>query len=84
MKVFQYMASGKPIVASDHPMLREVLDEERAVLVPPGDVEAWVVAVSDLSADPDKCAGLGAAARREFEMKYTWRHRAERLLALVT
>ena len=42
LKLFEYMAAGRPIVASDLPALREVLSpDENAVLVTPGSAPAW-------------------------------------------
>jgi glycosyltransferase involved in cell wall biosynthesis len=40
LKLFEYMASGTPIVASDLPSIRDVLNEQNAVLVAPGNVDA--------------------------------------------
>jgi len=47
MKLFEYMASGRPILASDVASLREVLDERNAFLVPPNDAKA--LAKADIS-----------------------------------
>ena len=42
LKLFEYMAAGRAIVASDLPAIREILrDNENAVLVPPGDPRHW-------------------------------------------
>ena len=42
MKIFEYMAAGKAIVCSDHPVLREVLTHRvNCWLAPPADVDAW-------------------------------------------
>jgi glycosyltransferase involved in cell wall biosynthesis len=79
MKAFEYMASGRAIVASDLPVLREVLDEEVAVLTPPENVEAWDQALKDLSKDPDKRERLGECARKQVK-RYSWKARAERTL----
>jgi len=50
MKMFEYMAAGRPIVASDLPALREVLrHEENALLAPPDDPEAWIAALRRLA-----------------------------------
>ncbi|MFF7727014.1 glycosyltransferase family 4 protein [Streptomyces sp. NPDC008001] len=82
MKLFEYMAHGRAIVASDLPVLREVLtDGENCLLCPPGDVAAWAEAVGRLSADPALRRALGETARRELTTRYTWRARADRVLA---
>ena len=53
LKLFDYMAAGVPIVASDLPALREVLrHEENALLARPGDPEAFALAVRRVLADP--------------------------------
>ncbi len=82
MKMFEYMATGRAIVSSDIPVLREVLDESRAVLCPPGDVEAWRRELASLARDPARAAALGRAARLDVE-KYTWRSRVGRVLGRV-
>ena len=80
LKLFEAMAAGKAIVASDLPALREVIDESTAVLVPPGDVGAWSAALERLF-DPELRDRLGKAARARFLSEHTWRKRAEKVLA---
>ena len=81
MKMFEYMASGVPLVSSDLPVLREVLEEGRnALLVAPGDPRAWVAAVDRLAFDPGFAAYLGANAHVDYQQLYTWAARARQLL----
>ena len=75
LKMFEYMASGTPIVASDAHVLREVLDNDTAVLVPYGDTGAWMDAIRALLKDPNRGKVIGAAARRRALDRYTWRAR---------
>ena len=82
LKLFEYMAAGRAIVASDLPAIREVLrHEENALLVPAGDPAALADAIRRLIADPELSARI---ARRAFDeaAEYTWERRAERLEAL--
>lgn len=81
LKIFEYMASNRPMICSDLPVLREILDEEVAVLVPPADVDGWVRAVG-LLADPGRRQTLASAARQRFMARHTWSARAKRLVAL--
>ncbi len=80
LKLFDYMAAGVPVVASDLPAIREVLcDGENGLLVPPGDPDALAAAVGRLLAD----TGLAEALRRRaFDdvRQYTWERRAERII----
>ena len=81
MKLFEYMAVGRPIVASDLPVLREVLvDGGNALLVPPAEVDAWVGAVRRLLDDSELACRLAAAARREQRRAYSWEARARAVL----
>ena len=80
MKLFEYLASGRAILSSDLPVLREVLDEQVAVLVPPEDVRAWSNALQDLSTDPARRKILGDAARQKAE-QYSWVRRAANSIA---
>ena len=85
LKLFEYMAAGRAIVASDLPAIREVLrDGENALLVPPGDPQA-LAAASQRSRTTRRCGA--SRRRRAFEERrrdYTWARRAERLEALFT
>jgi glycosyltransferase involved in cell wall biosynthesis len=82
LKLFEYMAAGRPIVASDLPSIREVLrDGSNALLIPPGDVGALAEAIERLLADPELAAKLARAAKGEVPA-YSWERRAERLEAL--
>jgi glycosyltransferase involved in cell wall biosynthesis len=82
LKLFEYMAAGRPIVASNLPSIREILrDGENALLVPPGNADALAGAIDRLLADPDLSARLARAAFDEVPA-YSWDRRAERLEAL--
>jgi glycosyltransferase involved in cell wall biosynthesis len=81
LKLFEYMAAGRPIVASDLPVLREVLrDEENALLFPPGDGEALAAAIERLWADPALRTTLAETAQHDAE-QFDWTRRAERILS---
>jgi glycosyltransferase involved in cell wall biosynthesis len=84
LKLFEYMAAGKAIVASDLPAIREVLTHDvNALLVTPGDPGALAAAIRRLAGDPLLRETLAAAARTAVA-EYSWDRRAERLEALFT
>jgi glycosyltransferase involved in cell wall biosynthesis len=79
LKLFEYMAAARPIIASDLPSIREVLrDNEHALLVAPGDADALAAAIARLLADRPLAERLARAAYAEAP-NYTWARRAERL-----
>lgn len=77
MKMFEYMAAKRAIITSDLPVIREILDESRAVFCPPDDVPAWKSTIEELARDAVRRETLAVNARREVE-KHTWLARAER------
>ena len=82
LKLFEYMASGRPIVASDLASLREVLrDGENALLVEPGNPQALVAAIRRIKEDRALGARLAGRARQDVR-DFTWARRADRLDAL--
>jgi glycosyltransferase involved in cell wall biosynthesis len=84
LKLFEYMAAARPIVASDLPALREVLrHEDTALLVPAGDAAALAAALRRLLDDEVLAARLAGAAR-EAVARYTWATRAARLESLFS
>ena len=82
LKLFEYMASGRPIVASDLPAFREILrDGENALLVEPGNPQALVAGLTRLRQDRALGARLARQARADVR-DFTWARRAERLETL--
>lgn len=83
MKVFEYLACGRVILSSDLPVLREVLHEGNAILLPPDDLEAWEKALRAIQHAPRRYAALRQQARQD-AARYTWESRAYRLRAALT
>lgn len=81
LKIFEYMAQKKAIIASDNVVLREILENNKtAILVDPELPNQWVDAVRELAASQAKREQLGQEALSLLEGNYTWRMRAERIL----
>ena len=81
LKLFEYMASGCPIVATDLPALRIHLTHGRnAHLIAPGDAAALAAALKTIKASRDYARSLGQAARRDVS-PYTWENRARAVMA---
>lgn len=86
LKLFEYLALGKAIVAPDEPNLREVLEHgHNAWLFAADEAGALEAALGRLCADADLRARLGAAARQTIRAgRFTWLDNARRVEALVT
>jgi glycosyltransferase involved in cell wall biosynthesis len=82
LKLYEYMAAGLAIVASEIGQIRNVLrDDETALLVPPGDARALAGALRRLWRDPNLRRQLGAAARAAvIEKGHSWDAVARRIL----
>ncbi|MBN1680340.1 MAG: glycosyltransferase family 4 protein [Anaerolineae bacterium] len=79
IKLFEYMAAGCAVVASDLPGTAEVVrDGESALLAPPGDITAFAAAIRQLARDPALVDRLGARARADVQ-HYAWAARARRI-----
>ena len=78
LKLFEYMASSRPIVASDLPSLREILNHTNAVLVHPDDPAALARGIKQLLLNPAEAHSLALHARELVE-QYTWEARASRI-----
>lgn len=79
LKLFEYMAAARSIVASDLPALREVLNENNALLVPPDDAESLAAAFRRLLDDAILRNRLADRARHDVEA-HTWEARAALIL----
>jgi len=79
LKLFEYMAAGRPIVASDLPTICEVLNENNSVLVVPNDPDALAGGIKKVLSD----AGLSERISHQalFDVKnYTWDNRAKNII----
>ncbi len=82
-KLFEYMASGRPIVAADYPVLREILgDDPAAVLVPPDSPHLLAQNIKNLLADRDRMECLATRALEKVG-QFTWEARAKRILDFI-
>jgi len=81
LKIFEYMGSGRAMIVSDLPVLREIVtDGETALLARPDDVDAWVAAVERLR-DPTLRQELAERARAQLVARHTWARRSTDVLA---
>ncbi len=83
IKLFEAMAAGRPIIASDLPTIREVIEHERnGLLVPASDLGAWTGAIDRLRHDRALAVRLAAAARGD-AARYAWSARARTIARAV-
>ncbi len=79
LKILEAMAAGVPVIASDLPVTRELIDEgANGRLVPAGRPEALALALRHLLERPGEAARLGAAGHDHITKHFTWRHSHDR------
>ncbi len=80
-KLFEYMAMGKPIIASDLDQIGDILEHKKtAYLIKPGNIRQLSNAIQVLLDDSKLREELGKNARVEALKKYTWEKHTEKLL----
>ncbi|MBN1995992.1 glycosyltransferase family 4 protein [candidate division KSB1 bacterium] len=83
LKLFEYMASGRPIVATDLENFREVLkNRENALLVEPGDVNKMTGAISELLDNTKLAQKISKQALKDVE-QYSWDNRAKNIISFI-
>lgn len=82
MKLFEYMAAGKVVVAPWLPPIATIVDEASARLVPPLDQPALAGALDALVGDEALRRRLGTRARELALSQHVWRHHAEQIAEL--
>ncbi len=83
--VYEYLAAGRPLVASRVGVVPEILTDGRdALLVPAGDSQALATAIRRLLREPDLRRSLGAAGRELVESRYSGARLAGRLAELYS
>ncbi len=79
LKLFEYMAAERPIVSSDLPSLREVLNHRNATFFKPDSARSLSEAVLTLLANPELQRKLAHQAREDVK-EYTWGKRAGKII----
>ncbi len=81
MKLFEYMAAGKPILCSNLPIIREIVTHDyNAILLPASDEEEWADTIDELKEDAEIGEALGRNAYESLKDNYTWDQRAEAIM----
>lgn len=84
IKMFEYMATGVPIVSSRLPVLNEVIrDGENCLMAEPDDPTDWSICIRRLSEDPALGRNLADRAYQDYRERYNWLKRAQQMLELV-
>jgi glycosyltransferase involved in cell wall biosynthesis len=82
-KLFQYLAAGLPVVASDFPQVREIVEESRCgIVVDTTSPPALAAAIDRILADPPAAREMGERGRSAVAERYHWDVSAQRLLAV--
>lgn len=80
-KLFEYMACGKPIIASDLDQIGDVLTHGvDGHLVKPGDIDALITAIQHVYSDEEYARSIAKGARATVEREFTWDAHVKRIL----
>ncbi|MGH9270352.1 MAG: glycosyltransferase family 4 protein, partial [Ilumatobacteraceae bacterium] len=84
LKLYEYLATGVPVVASLVGQAADVLDDGRTGLLSrPDDPQDLAAAILALRADPSWADAIGRAGRRLAEQQHTWRAVVDRILSVA-
>jgi len=82
-KMFEYMAAGLPVIASNFPLWRDIIEGNGCgIMVDPKSPEEIAKAVEYLIDNPQEAKVMGENGRKAVEEKYSWNPEGEKLLAL--
>ena len=82
IKLFEYLAAGRPIVAADLPSVREIVTEKEVTFYTPGDQVSLAAALREIQTN-QAAAKTKAQTGLELIKKYTWEERAKKLLTEI-
>jgi glycosyltransferase involved in cell wall biosynthesis len=82
MKLFEYMASKRPVVATEIPSILEIVDKTTAVMVPPDDSASLAKGIMSAVGDKEHSEKISEKAYREV-LRHTWQERAKRILSFI-
>jgi len=83
LKLYEYIAAGRPIVSTDIPPIREVLTHSRtALLAAPGSSEAFARQIKTIQENPELGNELTSAASSQLG-DWSWERRGEKIAELI-
>ena len=82
LKMFEYMASGVPIVSSELPSIREVLNETNAVLVKADSAKSLAEGMKQILLNDDLSVNISDNALKDAQ-EYTWHNRVNNILKFI-
>lgn len=83
LKMFEYMAANRPIIATDLPAIKEILkDKKNAILVQPEDAADIVRGIQEILNNEDLADRIAGKAREDVQ-EYTWSKRARRIVRFL-
>jgi glycosyltransferase involved in cell wall biosynthesis len=83
VKLFEYMCAGIPVIASDFPVFRGIIEQARCgILVDPRSPKEIAEAIEFLRAHPEEARAMGARGRLAVNSRYNWEHEEQALLGM--
>ncbi|MFZ5951431.1 MAG: glycosyltransferase family 4 protein [Candidatus Rifleibacteriota bacterium] len=83
VKLFEYMAAGLPVIASDFPIWKDIVEGNQCGLcVDPLNPKEIAVAINTLMESPEMAREMGDNGRTAIEMRYNWQNEEEKLLSI--
>lgn len=82
LKMFEYMVGKRPIITTDLPSIREVLNENNAVIAKPDNPEDLARGIEKVLSDRSLAERISEQAFRDIQ-KYTWIKRAENIMEFI-
>ena len=83
IKMFEYMSAGIPIIASDFPLWKEIIEENQCgICVDPLDPQAIAQAIEYITTHLNEAKQMGENGRKAVEEKYNWTREEDKLLLL--
>lgn len=83
IKLFEYMSAGVPVIASDFPLWRQIVEDSGCgFLVDPHDTTAIANAIEYLLTHSEHARQMGERGRKAIEHRYNWASEEQQLLAL--
>lgn len=82
IKLFEYMAAGLPVISSDFPVWREIVESAGCgLMVDPLSMDSIVAAMQWIADHPEQAVEMGRNGRRAVEDRYSWERESNTLIA---